>query len=254
MKISACLITRNAAAHLDRCLASLDWCDEILVRDQASEDETLEICARHGARVVQGEWLGFGPSKAAAVAETRHRWVLSVDADEVVDDRLRAAILALPDDPMPAAYRINRLSRFLGRWIRHCGWHPDPLVRLFDKQRAGFDDRPVHEAIHARGPVEDLEGLLLHFTYDSVEQYLAKMDHYTTLGAEVAVASGRRTNLLSVVIRPKMTFLRTYILQRGFMDGGHGLALCTLMSVQTFVKYLKIWKAGRGPEAGSERR
>ncbi len=252
MKVSACLITRNAEAHLDRCLASLGWCDEIFVRDQNSSDRTLEICEHHGARVVQGEWLGFGPTKAAAVEETRNRWVLSIDADEVVDTQLRASILALPDEPHEAAFRINRLSRFLGRWIRHCGWHPDRIIRLFDKQRAGFDDQPVHEAIHARGPVGDLAGLLRHYTYDSVEQYLAKMDHYTTLGAEAAHAAGRRTNPLSAVLRFKLTFVRTFILQRGFMDGWHGLVLCWLMSVQTFVKYLKIWNAGRRPDSEGE--
>ena len=252
MKVSACLITRNADAHLDRCLASLAWCNEILVRDQNSSDQTLEICERHGARVVQGEWLGFGPTKAAAVMETKNRWVLSIDADEIVDDELRASILDLPDEPHEAAFRINRLSRFLGRWIRHCGWHPDRIVRLFDKERAGFDDRPVHEAIHARGPVGNLGGLLMHYTYDSIEQYLTKMDHYTTLGAEAAFTAGRSSNPISAVLRFKLTFVRTFILQRGFMDGRHGLVLCWLMSVQTFVKYLKIWNTGRKPETERE--
>ena len=251
MKVSAVLITRDAAAHLDRCLASLAWCDEIVVLDQQSGDGTLEICARHGARIVQGEWLGFGPMKAAAVALASNRWVLSIDADEEVTPELRDAIVALPDAPAPAAFRVNRLSRFLGRWIRHCGWHPDRIVRLFDRDRAGFNDAAVHEAVETDGAVVDLAGLLLHRTYDDFGQFLRKQDHYTTLGAESAAAAGRHSSLLGAVIRAKFMFLRTYILQAGFLDGWHGLVLCCGMSVSTLMKYVKIWQAGRGPDDGS---
>lgn len=252
MKVSACLITRDAAAHLDACLAALEWCDEILVLDQASGDGTLEICARHGAKVVQGEWRGFGPTKAAAVAACRNRWVLSVDADEVVDAELRDAIRALPESPSPAAFRVDRLSRFLGRWIRHCGWSPERIVRLFDRERAGFDQAPVHESVQVRGEVADLPGRLLHFTYDSVSQYLEKLDRYTELGAAAARERGRSATPLEAVLRAKFTFVRTYVLQRGFLDGGHGLALCALMAHQTLVKYLKIWQAGRDAGPGSD--
>ena len=252
MKVSASIITLNAAAHLDRCLDSLDWCDEVVVLDQGSTDGTREICARHGATVLDGEWRGFGPTKAACVLACRNRWILSVDADEVVDAALRDAIRALPDDPSQAAFRVDRRSRFLGRWIRHCGWTPDRLLRLFDRDRAGFDDAPVHEAVHARGPVGDLPGLLLHHTYDSLEQYLAKLDRYSTLGAEAAVSHGRRATPAGAVLRAHHTFVRTYWMRRGFLDGAHGLALCSLMAFQTLAKYLKIWHAGRRAGAGSD--
>lgn len=252
MKVSASLITRDAAAHLDRCLAALAWCDEIVVLDQGSTDGTREICARHGVRLVDGEWRGYGPTKAACVQACRNRWVLSVDADEAVDDALRAAIAGLPEDPGPAAYRVDRRSRFLGRWIRHCGWSPDRIVRLFDRERAGFDDAPVHERVVVRGPVADLPGLLRHHAYDSLEQYLAKLDRYTTLGAADAVARGRRSSPWDAALRAKLTFLRTFVLRRGFLDGPHGFALCSLMAFQTLTKYLKIWHAGRRAGAGSD--
>ena len=251
MKVSAVLITRDAAAHLDRCLASLDWCDEIVVLDQGSTDGTLEICARRGARVEQGEWLGFGRTKAAAVALAANRWVLSIDADEEVAPELRDAILALPDDPAPAGYRVNRLSRFLGRWIRHCGWHPERILRLFDRERAGFDDAPVHEAVRTDGATADLPGLLLHRTYDDIGQFLAKQDHYTTLGAAAAAARGRRASLPGALVRAKFMFFRTYVLQAGFLDGWHGLVLCWGMAFSTLMKYVKIWQIGRGPTDGS---
>jgi len=251
VKVSAVLITRNADAHLDRCLASLQWCDEIVVLDQRSTDDTLDICARRGARVEQGEWLGFGRTKAAAVALATHRWILSIDADEEVTPELRDAVLALPDDPTPAAYRVNRLSRFLGRWIRHCGWQPDRILRLFDRDRAGFNDKAVHEAVETGGETADLTGLLLHRTYDDIGQFLSKQDHYTTLGAETAAANGRTANLLGALVRAKYTFFRTYVVQAGFLDGWHGLVLCWGMAFSTLMKYVKIWQIGHGPKDGS---
>ncbi len=165
--------------------------------------------------------MGFGPTKDAVVARARNDWVLSIDADEVVSPELRAAIAAL-DEPRAAAYRINRLSRFLGRWMRHCGWHPDRIVRLFDRRRAGFDDRPVHESVIVRGDVGDLDGLLLHHAYDTMEQFLRKQDVYSTLGAEHALAAGRRASLAGAVLRAKYAFLRTFIFKLGFLDGWHG--------------------------------
>lgn len=251
MKVSACLITRDAAAHLEACLASLDWCDEIVVRDHDSDDDTPEICARHGARLERGEWLGFGPSKAAAVAACRNRWVLSIDADEVVTPELRDAILSLPDVPAEAAFRVNRLSRFMGRWIRHCGWHPDRIVRLFDRERAGFDDAPVHEQVRAEGRTPDLDGLLLHHAYDDFGQFLRKQDRYTTIAAEAAVRAGRRATILQALMRGSWTFLRTFAMKAGFADGWHGLLLCLAMGASTTSKYVKIWQAGRPPVEGS---
>jgi glycosyltransferase involved in cell wall biosynthesis len=246
VKISAALITRDAGADLERCLASLDFVDEIVVLDQDSRDGTLAICERHGARVEREDtWRGFGPMKAAAVALTRHRWVLSIDADEEVTPELRAAILALPDEPECPAYAVNRLSRFLGRWIHHCGWHPEWVVRLFDKERAGFNDRPVHEAVEVQGKPGRLDGLLHHYTYESVEQYVAKLNRYTTLAAEAAVAEGRRASLPSAALRSLTTFWRMWLLKAGFRDGWHGLALCLCSSFYVLIKYLKIWRAGR---------
>src|SRR5690606_20163422 len=123
---------------LDRCLASLGFADEVVVLDQGSGDHTAAVCARRGAALHQTEWLGFGPTKAKAAGLCRNRWVLSVDSDEEVSPALAAAIAALPDAPAEAAFAVNRLSRFLGRWIRHCGWHPEHVVRLFDRERAAF--------------------------------------------------------------------------------------------------------------------
>jgi len=245
VRISAAIITLNAAGDLDRCLASLQFVDEIGVRDQGSEDGTDEVCRRGGAVLHQTGWLGFGPTKQKAVSLCRNDWVLSIDSDEEVTPELREAILALPDDPQPAAYTINRISRFLGRWIRHCGWHPEPVVRLFDRRRARFNDLPVHESVEADGPVAALPGLLRHYTYRTMEQYLEKLNRYTTLAAEQLHREGRDCGPGSALVRGQAAFWRMYVLQRGFLDGGHGLVLCLASGFSVFVKYVKLWRLGR---------
>ena len=245
MKVSAAIITRNEADALDRCLASLGFCDEVVVLDQHSEDGTAAVCARHGARLEQGDWLGFGPTKQRAVALCRNRWVLNVDSDEVVTADLAAAIGRLPDDPRPAAYTVNRLSRFLGHWIRHCGWHPEHVVRLFDRERAGFDDRPVHERIDVQGEVARLDAILEHYPYETMEQYIAKLDRYTSAAASDLHARGRRGSLPQAVVRSQAAFWRMWLLQRGFRDGWAGTVLCQASAFYVLSKYVKLWRLGR---------
>ncbi len=244
MKISVAIITRDAAEELERCLASVAFADEVIVLDQGSIDHTAEVCARHGATLHQSEWLGFGLTKARAVGLCRNNWVLSVDSDEEVTPALRAAIEALPADPAEAAFAVNRLSRFLGTWIRHCGWHPDWVVRLFDRRRAGFNDKPVHESIEVQGATGRLDGLLHHYTYETMEQYIAKLNRYTTLAAEEMHARGKRVGLLSAVVRAKATFLRMWILQGGILDGRAGWVLCLSSAFYVLAKYTKLWRMG----------
>lgn len=244
MKISVAIITLDAARELDRCLASVSFADEVVVLDQNSRDDTAAVCARHGAALHQTEWLGFGPTKARAVALCRNDWVLSVDSDEEVTPELRAAIQSLPDEPTEAAFAVNRLSRFLGRWIRHCGWHPEWVVRLFDRRRAGFDDKPVHESIQVTGTVGRMDGLLHHYTYESMEQYIEKLNRYTTLAAEEMHARGRRVGPVSAIVRAKWTFLRMWILQGGILDGPAGWVLCLSSAFYVLSKYTKLWRMG----------
>lgn len=245
MKISAAIITRQDAPALDRCLASLGFCAEIVVLDQQSTDDTAAVCARHGARLEQTDWLGFGPTKQRAVDLCSERWVLSIDTDEVVTPELAAAITALPDQPAEAAFTVNRLSRFLGHWVRHGGWHPDHVVRLFDRQRAAFDDRPVHESIQVRGAIGRLPGLLHHHTYDTMEQYIAKLDRYTTAAAEDLHARGRRASLATAAVRSQAAFWRMWILQGGIRDGWAGTVLCQASAFYVLSKYVKLWRLGR---------
>jgi len=245
VKVSAAIITHDHGHLLDRCLESLKFCDEVVVLDQHSTDDSAAVCARHGARLEQTEWLGFGPTKAKAATMCRNRWVLSVDTDEVVTRELAAAIVALPDEPVPAAYTVNRISRFLGRWIQHCGWHPEHVTRLFDRERAGFDDKPVHEGVHAEGEVGRLGGLLQHYPYETMEQYIAKLDRYTTAAAEELHTAGKRGSLSQAALRSQATFWRMWLLQGGMLDGWAGTVLCQASAFYVLSKYVKLWRLGR---------
>lgn len=245
MKVSAAIITRNAAADLERCLRSLDFADEIVVLDQDSRDDTAEVCRRHGAVLHQTPWLGFGPTKQRAVEMCRNRWVLSVDSDEEVSPPLRQAILALPDQPPCPAYQVNRLSRFLGRWIRHCGWHPEHVVRLFDRQRCAFNANLVHEGVECPGPVGRLPGLLLHYAYDTMEQYVQKLDRYTTLAAQQMRDGGKSARPAGAVFRGQAAFWKMWLWRGGFLDGWQGMVLCLGSGFSVMVKYTKLWLLGR---------
>lgn len=246
MKISVAIITLNAADQLDRCLAAAAFADQLVVLDQGSTDHTAEVCRRHGAELHQTEWLGFGPTKARAVSLCRNRWVLSLDSDEEMTAELRRAIAALPEDPAQAAFAVNRLSRFLGRWIRHCGWHPDHVTRLFDRQRAAFNDKQVHEEIVVAGDTGRLPGLLRHHAYDSMEQYIEKLNRYTTLAARQMHEQGRRVTLLDAVVRSQAAFWRMWLLQGGILDGLAGWVLCLSSSFYVLTKYAKLWRLDQG--------
>jgi len=244
VKISVAIITKNAAPELERCLVSVAFADEIVVLDQGSVDDTAAVCTRHGAVLHQTEWLGFGPTKQKAVGLCRNRWVLSVDSDEEVTPELQAAITALPEAPAAAAFAVNRLSRFLGKWIRHCGWHPEYVVRLFDRQQAGFNDKTVHESVETDGAVGQLPGLLKHYTYETMEQYIGKLNRYTTLVAEQMHAEGRSVSLWHSVMRAEAAFWRMFIVRGGFLDGWVGVVLCWSSGFSVLAKYVKLWRMG----------
>lgn len=247
VRISAVLITRDAAAHLRECLQSVAWCDEIVVVDGGSRDATRAICAESGARVVeQTDWQGFGIQKNRAIAEARGEWVLSIDADEVVTPALRTALEAATRAPAAVAYSLPRCSNFCGHWMRHGGWWPDRVVRLFRRGQARFSDDLVHERLIVDGPVAKLDEPLLHYTYDTLEQALAKLDRYSTLGAAAAHARGRRATPLTAMLRGGWAFLRTYVLRLGLLDGEAGLMLALYTAHGTYYRYLKLWLLGRG--------
>lgn len=238
--LSAVLITRNAASQLPACLAALEFCDDIVVIDSGSDDDTVAVARQHGARVIQRDWSGFGPQKQFAVEQARNDWVLCVDADERVSDELRAAIVAELAAPRYDAYRFPRCNRFMGRYLRHGEGYPDWSLRLFDRRRARWSDDAVHEKVLADSEVGTLRGDLLHDSAETLEHYLAKQDRYTTLAAEEALARGKRATLVHLVLSPLVRFVKFYIVRFGFLDGLPGLTHILIGCRNSYMKYAKM--------------
>jgi glycosyltransferase involved in cell wall biosynthesis len=238
--LSAILITRNAAAQLPDCLASLAFCDEIVVVDSGSDDATPELARQLGARVVETSWRGFGPQKQFAVDQASHDWVLCIDADERVSDPLRQTIVGELAAPRRSAYRFARCNRFMGRYLRHGEGYPDWSLRLFDRRQARWSDDAVHEKVLTDATVGTLPGDLLHDSAESLDAYFAKQNRYSTLAAEAAVASGRRAGAGQVVLSPLVRFLKFYFLRLGFLDGVPGLVHILIGCGASFAKYAKM--------------
>jgi glycosyltransferase involved in cell wall biosynthesis len=246
--LSVVIITRNEAHRIQRCLESVRWADEIVVVDQHSTDGTADLCRQAGATVFSREMTaGFGEQKNFAMAQASQSWILSLDADEVVTSELRDSILRAVADPGSyAGFRIPRRTAYLGRFIRHCGWYPRPVVRLVRCDRARVTDALVHEELVVEGPVGDLHADLLHYSYERLSDHLAKLDLYTTYDAEMLLRRGVRLTPLTapwfLLVRPLMVFIRKYVGQSGFREGWHGLILSGMAAFVVFMNYAKLWE------------
>lgn len=223
-----------------RVIESLRCCDEILVLDSGSNDRTVEIASKLGARVVEASWHGFAAQKNIAAKLATHDWILSLDADESLSEALEAEIWQIKKNgPKFDGYTVPRLAQYLGRWILHSGWHPDRKVRLFDRQKAQWMGDFIHESVKVEGEVGHLKSNLLHFTCNSLSEHLRTMDSYTTLAAQEMVSTGKNPGMAKLLFDPPWTFLRTYVLERGFLDGPEGLTIAYMAAFYNFVKYSK---------------
>jgi glycosyltransferase involved in cell wall biosynthesis len=238
--LSAVLITRNAASVLGPCLESLGFADEIVIVDSASSDATGEIAKRHGARVVQKEWLGFGRQKQFAVEQAKHDWVLCLDADESVSPPLAASIQAAIAAPVSPVYRMARRNRFLGRWLSHGEGYPDWSPRLFNRMNARWSDDLVHEKVLYAVTPGTLQGDLLHDSADDLATYLDRQNRYTTLAARQAYELGRSAGFFHLVLSPVVRFFKFYVLRLGFLDGMPGLLHISIGCMNSYLKYAKL--------------
>ena len=246
MGLSVVIITKNEEGNLGRCLDSVAFADEIIVVDSHSTDRTLEIAAAHDARICTTDWHGYGPAKRLGVDQATQEWVLSIDADEVVTPELAAEIEAIvASGDARNGFIIKRRTNFLGRWICHCGWYPDPVLRLFRRSKGNVNEAVVHEAVEVEGEVGRLDGELLHYSYPTMELYLAKSNIYTTLGAQEAFRRGRRARWYDLVFRPIASFITHYLVRQGFRDGIEGLIISVMSSAAVFTKYVKLRHLGR---------
>jgi glycosyltransferase involved in cell wall biosynthesis len=240
MKITATVITLNEERNVARAIESLRCADEILIVDSGSTDRTVELAEKLGVRVLEAGWLGYAAQKNWAAEHATHEWILSLDADEALSEALEAEIWNLKKTgPAFDAYTMPRLARYLGRWIYHSGWYPDRKVRLYHRDQAKWVGDFVHESVQARGRVGHLNSNILHFTCESLSEHVKTMDRYTTLAAQELAARKVKVPLSRLIVDPAWTFVKSYFLQRGFLDGPEGLTIAHMAAFYTFLKYSK---------------
>jgi glycosyltransferase involved in cell wall biosynthesis len=238
--LSVIIITKNETRHIAACLKSVAWADEIIVLDSGSSDDTVAICKTYSAQVYETDWPGFGPQKQRALDKAREDWVFSIDADEQVTPQLKEEIQQAMQSKQFAGYQMPRLSSFCGKQIRHGGWWPDYIVRLFRRESAGFLDVPVHEKVLVDGPIGKLKSPLLHDTYQTLEEAVDKMNTYSSLSAKMLFDAGKKSSISKTLIKTLWTFVRCYLIKAAFLEGRYGLMLAAVNSQGTFYKYLKL--------------
>ncbi len=243
ISISALVITKNEAENIRECLASLQWVEEIVVVDAQSTDGTAARAQEFTDKVFVRQWEGFSAAKNFALAQCTRPWVLWIDADERVTPELRDEIIAtLASEPVADGYEMPRLANFLGRWIRHGGWYPGYVLRLFRREAGRFNDKQVHEGVQIDGKINRLAQPLLHYTDRDLQHYFDKFNRYTSLAAEELQRQNKRFHLWDLLFRPAWFFLRMYVFKAGFLDGAQGFILAGLSAAYVFTKYAKLWE------------
>jgi glycosyltransferase involved in cell wall biosynthesis len=247
---SVIIITRNEERNIEACLESVAWADDVVVVDASSTDRTVERARKYTPSVIVREWLGFAEAKNVALEHVKHTWVMWLDADERVPPELAAEIRSIVEAGRydVAAYAVARRAYFLGKWIRHCGWYPGYVVRLFRRDRAVFTTSSVHESLVVNGRVDRLKHDLLHFTDENLFHYFSKFNRYTTLASEDLHRAGRRCTAWDLISRPPFLFFKMYIVRAGFLDGVHGFVLSLLSTAYVMVKYAKLWELQRASQ------
>jgi len=244
LDISAVIITYNEEKNIRRCLESLTWTREIVVVDSGSADATVRIAREFTDRVISHPFEGYVRQKNFALDQAALDWVLSVDADEVVTPELLARIRAVWPDQRERydGFTVNRLSRFSGKWIRHCGWYPDRKLRLFRRSKGRWTGEELHEKVRLDGRTMDLGADLRHYTYQDLSENVEKIQAYSTIFAQAQYRLGRRATRWDLLAHPAAKFLKSYVLRRGFLDGRHGLILSLTAAFYVFLKYAKLWE------------
>ena len=211
--------------------------------DSGSSDRTVEIAEQLGAKVIHQPWRGYAGQKNFAARKASHDWILSIDADEALTPALADEIIALKKtEPTLAGYSMPRLAQYLGRWIHHSGWYPDRKIRLYHRDRAAWTGDYVHESVHVNDRAGELRGDLLHYTCESLSQHLRTIDRYTALAAQELLTQGRISPPHRLLLDPAWTFVRTYVIQRGFLDGPQGIAIAWMAAFYTFMKHARTRK------------
>lgn len=252
--ISAVLIVKNEAEYISRALHSLMWCDEIVVVDAFSDDQTAEICNHPSApwaaklNFIQQSWLGFSEQRNFAMAQAKNEWIFFLDGDECCSPELAARIQEVLSDNKkeraPTQYKVHRQEFFLGKPIHHGIWNPSYHVRLFKKGDVHFSGE-VHEGVISKCSTEKIDASIIHVENLKIERFLSKLNHYTTLQAKQDFAGGMRTGFFKIILAFPAMFLKNYLYYQGFRDGREGVAISVLEGISRTVRHLKIWQLQR---------
>lgn len=241
--ISVTVITKNEGANIERCLKSVQWADEIIVVDAESTDNTVTIAKKLNAKVIVKKWEGFAKQKEFAVSQAKNDWIFLIDADEEVTKALKDEILVtIQNKDALHGYEVPRKSFFLGKWIRYGGWYPGYQFRLFKKNKAEMNHRPVHEGFSVKGIIGQLQSDINHYTYTSLHQYIEKMNDYSSLEVLNKIAKGKQMRWYNFILNPLSTFLRMIISQKGYKDGFHGFLLAYYSALHSLVIFAKTWE------------
>ncbi len=246
IKISSIVIAKNEETNIRRCIESQLKCiDEIIVIiDESSTDKTLEMVKSYvKVKYEQGKWMGYAKTKQYAVTLATNDWIFWIDADEVITPGLSTELNEFKNTtPQHSAYSVPRISNFLGKWIKHGGWYPDWVTRLFLKDKASFNENEVHENLKINGTTGRLQNRIEHYTDPDIKHYFKKFNRYTSLAANELVKNGKRFSVWDIILRPLAIFIKMYFLKLGFMDGIYGFILAVFSSAYVFTKYSKVWE------------
>jgi glycosyltransferase involved in cell wall biosynthesis len=241
-KLSAVIITFNEARNIKRCIASLqDVADEVVVIDSFSTDATPSICKGLNVQFHQREWKGYSKQKNYGNGLTSNDWILSLDADEVLSEELKGAIIFEKENGKGYNYSFNRLTNYCGKWIKHSGWYPDTKVKMFNRSEDDWQGE-VHETLTVdSNAVKRLKGDLLHYSYNSVSDHVNRTDVYSTLGAKELFEKGKKASLVKLLFNPWLKFNKMYFIKLGFLDGMAGFTIALITAYGTFLKYIKLY-------------
>lgn len=248
-RLSVVMIAKNAADLLPDCLASVAWAHELILLDSGSTDDTVNIARAAGVQVhIDADWQGYGIQRQRAQQYATGDYVLMIDTDERVTPELKQAIQRVLAAPQPdVVYSIARRNYFLGRFMRHSGWYPDRVMRLYPRTRYQYNDNLVHESLACDGaPVTALDGDLLHLTCRDFASFQRKQLNYATAWAQERHQRGKKTSLAGIFSHTVGAFLKTLVLRGGVLDGKQGWLLAVVNAQYTFNKYTELWALSRG--------
>lgn len=248
--ITAFIVCCNEEAHIERCLQSVAWCEEIIVVDSGSTDKTLEICKKFTSQIFHREWTGYVEQKQFALSQCTGEWILNLDADEEISPELKEEVQqVLARDKLGKVkengFFISRVVFYLGRWWRKGGWYPEYRLRFARRHKTSWAGTDPHEKAIVEGPTGKLKGELLHYTYKNITDQIARLNRYSSTAAQQLYVKGKKASVSKLIGRPLARFFKFYILKRGYRDGVAGFIVALLETYYVFLKYVKLWELNR---------